>query len=263
MDVTDVLRDRMREPAGFERMAVVSVAVHVVLLGLALFAPGGWFGAAAPQARSVMTISLGGSRGPQTGGMNQIGGRPVQEVRPADAPPRPEPVRPPAARAPEMTAPAPNAPRRAPNASSTVTQAPPGASGRTPTRGAQVQAGSAVAETGARGQGTGLSSGGGTGGDGVQLDVAEFCCPDYLRQMVDRIRANWNDRQGITGTVVVRFTIQRNGALSDVSVFEPSRFEVLNLNAQTAVVRTRQIAPLPLEFPNPSLTIRLTFDYQP
>ena len=44
-----------------------------------------------------------------------------------------------------------------------------------------MQKGTAVAETGAQGQGFGLSSGG--GGDGGYLDVANFCCPEYLATM--------------------------------------------------------------------------------
>jgi TonB family protein len=242
-------------------MAVVSATVHVVVIALAFVAPGGWFGASAPEARSVMTISLGGSRGPQTGGMNQIGGRPVQEVTPPDAPPRPEPIRPPAAKPPEMTVPAPDAPRRPSTPAPPVTQAPDGATGRTPTRGAQTQAGSAIAATGATGQGTGLSSAGGGGGDGLQLDVASFCCPDYLREMTDRIRTNWNDRQGMSGRVVVKFTIHRDGRLTDIEVVEPS-FQALNFNAQRAVALAKQLRPLPLEFPNDTLGVRLTFEYE-
>src|ERR687888_350689 len=99
MDVTDVLRDRMREPAGLQQMVAVSVAVHV--------------------AAAIM-----------------------------------------------------------------LEQAPEGAKGRTPTKGPQTRFGSTVAETGTRGQGFGLSSGGGPG-SGSTLDVADFCCPDYLMLMIE------------------------------------------------------------------------------
>ena len=61
-------------------------------------------------------------------------------------------------------------------------------SSRRPTRraagrrraGAEARPGSAVAETGARGQGFGLSTGGGAG---IRVDArrrGDFCCPDYL-----------------------------------------------------------------------------------
>ncbi len=103
-----------------------------------------------------MTISLGGAPGPRAGGMTPMGGRTVQ------APPPPEPVRraetPPAAKPPEMTLPSPNVrPRPRPE------RAPPDATGRTPTTGPEPQEGRHARETGARGQGFGLTTGGGGG----------------------------------------------------------------------------------------------------
>ena len=55
--------------------------------------------------------------------------------------------------------------------------------------------GSTRVDTGARGQGFGLTSGGG-GGTGVQVDFANFCCPEYLSQMITLIQRNWQSNQG-------------------------------------------------------------------
>ena len=44
MDVTDVLRDRMQEPPGLQRMVTLSVAAHVVLAAAVIFAPRGLLG---------------------------------------------------------------------------------------------------------------------------------------------------------------------------------------------------------------------------
>ena len=258
MDVTDVLRDRMQEPSGYQRMAVVSAFVHVIVIAVAFLTPGDWFGASAPEARSVMTISLG-SRGPDYGGMNQLSRQAVQEAVPSAA--RPEPPRAPAAKPSEMTTPAPNAPRRTTAPTPPVKETTEGATGRTPTRGAETRSGSAIATTSSQTDGRGLSPGGGGFGNDLQLDVASFCCPDYLREMNDRIRQYWNDRQGIAGRVVVRFTIQRDGRLTDIEVVEPS-FQALNFNAQRAVALAKQLRPLPLEFPNDTLGVRLTFEYE-
>src|SRR5438105_7713983 len=214
MDVTDVLRDRMGEPSGLQRMAVVSLAAHVVLLGTFMLAPGKWLlSQTARNPTTMMTITLGGGgEGPQNGGFTAMGGRPVQAETPPDAPR--EAIRPPAAAAPEMTVPAPGA-KPAKASSATVKQAPDEARGRTPTRGKETAAGSAVAVTGARGQGFGLSTGGGPGA-GSTLDVADFCCPDYLTTMVSRIKANWRQDQNISGVAIVKFTIQRDGTLQDI-----------------------------------------------
>jgi TonB family protein len=260
MDVGDVLRDRMQPPGGLERMVGLSIAVHAVFLAGLLLMPGQWFGRTNAAPRAVMTISLGGGGGPNTGGMSAIGGRPVQVQTPPEELKR-EPVRPPAQKTPEMTIPRPNARVSKATPGPTVKQAPDEARGRTPTRGAQTSAGSSVAETGARGQGFGLSSGGGPGA-GSTLDVGDFCCPDYLFTMVERIRGAWVQNQGAGGQVRVKFTIQRDGTLVSPQVERSSGNPTLDLAAQRAVAMTRKLPPLPDAFPNPTLGVYLNFIYQ-
>jgi TonB family protein len=260
MDVTDILRDRMREPAGFQRMVTLSVAVHATLAALVLLAPGRLVGQR-ENLREVMTISLGGGgEGPRTGGFTSAGGRPVQAVTPPDEPPKREAVRPPAAKPPDMTLPT-KAPAKAAPKAPDIKQAPDQARGRTPTKGAAITAGSAIADTGARGQGFGLSTGGGPG-SGSTLDVADFCCPEYVATMVERIRSVWVWRQGTTGQVLVKFTIQRDGRTTDYAVERSSGSPVLDLAALRAVAQTRSLPPLPAQFPNPTLTVHLHFEYQ-
>jgi TonB family protein len=260
MDVTDVIRDRMQEPPGLQATTVVSALVHAVALAAIVLLSGGLFGERAQQPRSVMTISLGGGNGPENGGMTSIGGRPVQTVIPPEEVKRPEPVRPPAARTPAMTLPKPGPAVTKASPAPAVKQAPDEARGRTPTRGEETSAGSAIAETGARGQGFGLSTGGGVG-SGSRLDVADFCCPEYLMLMVEKIRSNWNARAGSAGEVMVVFTIDRDGRIGGVAQETSSGNAVLDLNAMRALVATRQLLPLPPAFPNPSLTVHLNFQY--
>ncbi|MGE3520265.1 MAG: energy transducer TonB [Vicinamibacterales bacterium] len=262
MDVTDVLRDRMHEPRGLERMAAVSIAIHVLVAAGVMFGPGGWLDSRKAPPKTIMTISLGGgNEGPENGGMTSIGGRAVQEVKPPDEPKRPEPVRPPAPETPEMTVPIPKRPPVRTPPPPRVRQAPDEARGRTPTRGAEVRSGTAVAETGARGQGFGLSSGGGTGA-GSRLDVADFCCPEYLVQMVQRIRSNWVARADVPGVAVVKFTIQRDGTVTGAEVERTSGYTALDLAALRAVISARQLPPLPAAYPNPTLGVHLNFEYQ-
>ena len=115
-------------------------------------------------------------------------------------------------------------------------------------------------ETGARGQGFGLATGG-AGGSGVQLDVANFCCPEYIEQMVTLIQRNWQSSQGVTGSTVMKFTINRVGSIQGVMVERPSGFLALDLAAERALLITR-LPELPPQFPNPTLTVHLTFEYQ-
>jgi protein TonB len=191
-----------------------------------------------------------------------MGGRPVQVQTPPAEVKRPEPVRPPAAKTPEMTLPTKAAkPTRVTAPPATVTQAPDEARGRTPTRGAETSAGSAVAATGSRGEGFGLSSGGGPG-TGSRLDVANFCCPDYLITMIERIRANWNQKQSASGETIIHFTIQRDGTLTNAATEQSSGSPVLDLAALRALAVTRQIPALPAQYPDSTLGVHLTFVYQ-
>src|SRR5262245_19785179 len=107
MDVGDVLRDRVHEANGFERMVAVSLLAHGALLAAILLSPVGWLGSK-PAPRTVMTISLsGGNGGPNNGGLTSIGGRTVQ-AEPLPQTARREAVRAPAAKTPEQTVPIPS-----------------------------------------------------------------------------------------------------------------------------------------------------------
>jgi periplasmic protein TonB len=181
---------------------------------------------------------------------------------------KPEPVRPPAAKKPAMALPAPAIAKKpaakpaklakAEPPPPEVKQAPEGATGRTPITGPEEKFGSSFAETGVSGLGMGLSTGG--AGAGTSLDVGNFCCPDYLATLSRRVRESWNSNQGVSGITVMRFTILRDGRITDIGV-EQSAGYVLDLTAQGALQRLRQLPPLPPAYTNPSLTVYLRFEY--
>lgn len=256
--VSSVLTDRMREPQGLRRMIGYSLALHgVAALGLIVASVIGP-SAAADLPKTIMTVSLSGGPGPRAGGANPLGGRPVQTTAPLPEPSRPEPLRPPAAKTPAMTMPAaPSKPASKP--APAVKFAPDEARGQAPARGDQEQFGSAIAETGAQGFG-GLSTGGGSGTRGA-LDVSDFCCPDYLGVMQQRIQANWNSRQEVAGSTMMRFRILRDGSIVDLAVERSSGFYALDYAAERALIATRKLPPLPSAFPDGSLTVHLMFDY--
>jgi protein TonB len=261
MDVTDVLRGRMESPAGLQKMITVSVAVHLAVAAAMIFARGGLLSRHdAPP--TLMTISLSGSAGPENGGMTALGGRPVQAVTPPEDAAKREAVRAPAAKTPEMTVPLANAKTVKATPATAVKQAPDEARGRTPTKGREPAFGSAIADTGVRGQGFGLSTGGGAGSGSTLEITGDFCCPEYLATMITRIRAAWNQNQGAHGTSLIRFTIQRDGRITDATIFQPSGTTTLDTAALRAVLATRTLPPLPDAFPNPALTMRLSFLYQ-
>jgi TonB family protein len=256
--VSQVLVERARVAPGLERMLGWSALGHVGIIVLAAIVPAGWLGPDTEQEpAAVMTISLGGPPGPRDGGMTPMGGRPVQQVRPVEAKKTIEPLRPPAARTPEMIEPLKSAPQKA-SAPTKIEAKDP--RGRTPTTGDEVKKGSAVAETGGRGQGFGLTRGG--GGTGAYLDVGDFCCPEYLSTMLELIRRNWSQNQQVTATTLMKFTIERDGRLTAIELEKSSGSPALDLMAQRALTLTRQIPPLPAAFTEPSLTVHMQFEYQ-
>jgi TonB family protein len=238
-EVTDVIVARRAQPESVTALLIGSLIAHVMIVGLLLFGPFDWH-VEAEAPRSVMTISLSGGPGPRTG-MTAMGGRatppppPEAVVKPIAAPP-PKPV--------ERIAP--------------VTR--PSKPVVVPKQQEEPQPGVTRTETGTRGQGFGLSAGGG-GASGVQLDVANFCCPEYIEQMVTLIQRNWQQSQGVRGNTVMFFIINRGGTINGVKVERPSGFVALDLAAERALLTTR-LPELPPQYPNPTLPVHITFEYQ-
>ncbi len=256
--VSGVLLDRAREADGLSRMLLLSFAAHTVLVAGFWLMPADWRTRSPQPDPAIMTISLGGPEGPDTGGMTSIADRAVQAVAKPDAPRAIE--TPPAAKPPEMVEPErlakpvakPPRPVSKPDETSKT---------RAPTTGEEVKTGSArVATGGAAIPFGGLAQGGG-GAGGVTVNVQNFCCPAYLTQMQQKIRQNWNANQGATGQAVVKFTIRRDGMLTNVELSVSSGQALLDLEARRAIHKTMQLTALPREFTEPSLTIHLTFDY--
>jgi TonB family protein len=94
----------------------------------------------------------------------------------------------------------------------------------------------------------------------VTLDV-DFCCSEYIEQMVIAIRRNWDERQGMVGSTTMMFTITRNGTIQAPQVEKSSGFVALDTAAMRALQLSR-LPPLPAAFDNPTLTVHLRLDFQ-
>jgi TonB family protein len=247
--VTDIIVARSRRPEELRPMVLWSAGAHVLLLALAIL----WPARATHIEEPHMIISLGGSPGPRSGGMTPLGARAVQapEPRPKPAEPAPPP--------PKVAAPDPQVRPRAQTPQ--PKQAPPDSKARKPNTGAEPVVGSARAETEVvRGQGFGLSTSGGTGGP-VSLDVPDFCCWDYINQMRETITRAWDNNQSVKGSALVKFTIMRDGTIRSPEIEKSSSYLALD-NAALRAVQLTRLPPLPLLFPNETLTVHLRFDYQ-
>ena len=256
--VSNILQNRKREPGGLKKTAAISLAAHAAAIAVILMIPS-IMPRAAQQPRVIINISLGGAPGPNTGGMQMIGGRAIQAAQPSTDPQVAKNIVPPVAPTPpKMTLPDPKQKPRTPPKASVSSKEPKGTAAG---KGFETQLGTAKVDTGAKGQGFGLSTGG-TGGDGgVRLGVSGFCCPEYVGDMRDRIIKNWNQNQRASGIVIMKYIIQRNGQITDIEIGTSSGNPVLDLAAQRALINTRMLAPLPSAFSGQRLPVELTFEY--
>lgn len=258
--IDDLLALRAPDPRGLSRTITWSLAVHITAVTLLILAPRlGWIETKPPQ--KIMVINLGGAPGAKAG-PTTIGGRPVDQAVPE--PKRPTPIPPAATKpnvmtVPEKAAPPPKKatpppPKAQPKATAPVT--------RPLTTGRQVSPGNSRAETGVTGIGTGLQIGGGSGFTSTSA-LTDFCCMAYLNdEVVERLRAKWDPNQPARGNVVVQFTIQRNGDVTDLSVVEHSDFLLDQASIRPFVMLQRKLPPLPAEYTPVSITLRLTFEYK-
>jgi protein TonB len=258
--VSEILVDRAREADGLSRMVLVSLAAHAMLIVALVVTPAKWRVASIPPKVTPMVITLSGGTGPDTGGMTPIAGRPVQVEAPPET--KPSPVAPPAPKVPEMVEPtAKPAPKTPPKL---VNKPIDKSTARKPNSGPEIKAGDAKADTGGAAipfGGLTRPSGGGATGTAAYTDYADFCCPTYLNQMLDMIKRNWNQNQGASGNVQMKFTIRRDGTITDVQVEKPSGNSLLDLESQRAVLKTHTVPALPQEFTNDTLTMHVVFGY--
>jgi TonB family protein len=242
---SDVIAARRGAQVTLTPTLVWSVLGHVAILAAIWLAPAR---SSSETPRLVMTVNLGGAPGPRVGGLTPMGGR---EVQPTPEPPKPTP-RPPAPppSRPVAALPSPKAAPARPTRAETARTAP---SVPEPPR-----EGSTRVETGARGQGFGLATGG-NGGQGIQVENPNFCCPGYLEIVRVAIERAWVRAPG-AGVTTMRFRILRNGKIDSVSVFESSNNLAIDNAALRALAVTQTLPELPREFPDSSLALRMRFE---
>ena len=90
---------------------------------------------------------------------------------------------------------------------------------------------------------------------------------DYMQSMVNRIRVNWYNNMpqliqtGMKGVVTIRFTIQRDGRITDVTILSSSSRPPYDFAAQKAIELSSALNPLPSDFPNPTERVTCMFFY--
>jgi TonB family protein len=115
------------------------------------------------------------------------------------------------------------------------------------------------------------------GGDGGEKGFAEqgplsfetqwYDWGEYAQGMVNRIRINWYGimppliRTGMKGVVTIRFTIQRDGHITDITILNGSGIPPYDFAAKKAIELSSPLNPLPKDFPNPFERVTCMFFY--
>jgi len=140
---------------------------------------------------------------------------------------------------------------------------------------AQIDWRSAIREVkGPLGGGDGPDIGGASGGERglaeqgpISFETAWYDWGPYAQSMVSRIRVNWYAnmpqliRTGIGGVVTLRFTIQRDGRITEVIILKSSGHPPYDFAARKAIELSSPLNPLPSDFPNSNERVTAMFYY--
>ena len=246
---SDVIAARARVHGTLMPTLVWSIAGHAAIVAAIWLAP-----ARSPNdaARLVMTVNLGGAPGPRVGGLTPMGGRAVPETPKPPEPPKPIARTPPP---PPASHPVSALPAKAAPARSSRSEPSPTA----PTVPEPPRDGNTRVETGARGQGFGLATGG-NGQKGIEVETPNFCCPAYLELVRIAIERAWERVPGAVGVTTMRFRILRNGTIDSVSTVQSSNNTEIDAAAARALARVPNVPALPAEFRDDALALRMRFE---
>lgn len=128
-----------------------------------------------------------------------------------------------------------------------------------------------IASLGTGQTGIDLSNGGGEKGFAesgpLSFESQWYDWGEYAASMVSKIRVNWYNnmpqliRTGMKGVVTIRFTIQRDGHVTDVTILNSSTVPPYDFAAKKAIELASPLNPLPKDFPNATERVTCIFFY--
>jgi TonB family protein len=101
----------------------------------------------------------------------------------------------------------------------------------------------------------------------ISFETTWYDWGDYAQSMVARIRVNWYNimpdllRTGMQGVVTIRFTIHRDGQLTDVTILNGSGIPPYDFAAKKAIENSSPLNPLPKDFPMATERVTAMFYY--
>jgi len=109
----------------------------------------------------------------------------------------------------------------------------------------------------------GAPTGSPTGSGALTLNVTDFPYSYYIRQVAEKIRAQWNGKAIPGQQPAVIFEIRRDGRLNQVGIDKSSGNPAYDQVALRAINDAGPFPPLPDEFKKPTLRIGLQFVFDP
>jgi periplasmic protein TonB len=101
----------------------------------------------------------------------------------------------------------------------------------------------------------------------LSFESSWFDWGDYAEGMVSRIRVNWYSNMphliqtGLKGVVTIRFTIHRDGNITDVTILQSSGVPPYDFAAKKGIELSSPLNPLPRDFPNDTERVTAMFYY--
>jgi protein TonB len=101
----------------------------------------------------------------------------------------------------------------------------------------------------------------------LSFESSWFDWGDYAEGMVSRIRVNWYSNMphliqtGLKGVVTIRFTIHRDGSITDVTILQSSGVPPYDFAAKKGIELSSPLNPLPANFPNETERVTAMFYY--
>jgi TonB family protein len=125
---------------------------------------------------------------------------------------------------------------------------------------------------GGGGQGPDLGNAGGDRGYAAEgplsFETQWYDWGEYAEGMVSRIRVNWYANMpmpllqtGLKGVVTIRFTIHRDGHISDITILSSSAIPPYDFAAKKAIELSSPLNPLPKDFPEETERVTCMFFY--
>jgi TonB family protein len=98
----------------------------------------------------------------------------------------------------------------------------------------------------------------------IQFDSKGADFGPWLRRFIAQVKRNWyvpETADLLSGHVVIQFNVQRNGALTELRVVQPSGVTSFNSAALSALKLSNPTMELPKEFPDDKAFFTVTFHY--